>query len=110
MSDKEQDIRTPDGARDNLYFSPETVFFATNSSPNASLTSTSDLDSDRQEVDKTLYFTPRFERFLQWRQMDRSLNNSFTPVLKMCDEDTTHDEEACSSCDESLIEKIGMLN
>ena len=38
MSDKEQNIHTPDGAHHNIYFSPGTVFFATNSSPNASLT------------------------------------------------------------------------
>lgn len=109
MSDKEQDIHTPDGVHDSIYFSPGSVFFAANSSPNASLTPTSDLGNiTQQEVEKTLYFTPNFERFLQWRQMDRSLNNSsFTPILKMCDENTT---ETCSSCDESLIEKTGTLN
>lgn len=110
MSDVEQDVRTPD-ADVSVYASPgNSTFVTTNdSSLNACLTPTTcnDLEEIAQKETEEAYFTPTFEKFLQWRQSNRSSDSSFTPVLKMMHNESTPE---MSPCDESLIEQIDMLS
>jgi len=106
MSDREENVRTPDSANDSVYASPGSVFFATenDSSPNAYRTPMSDLA--QREAEET-YFTPSFQNFLQWRQMDQSPDDSpFTSVPRTNDERTPDP----SLGNESLIEQINMLS
>lgn len=110
MSDKEQDVRTPDGADEHSACAPpENAFFATkenDSSSNSFLTSTEYSDHESEEE---TFSTPGYEKFLRWRQMDRSPIDDDSPctsVRTMCDESPSK----TSSCDESLIEQIDALS
>lgn len=104
MSNEKQEIRTPDGADESsIYYSPGNVFFAggNDSSRNACSTPTGDVQQEET------YVTPRFEKFLQWRQNHSLENSSFTPQKMMMRDESTPE---ASSCDESLIEQINMLS
>lgn len=104
MSDREQDVRTSFDEADvhSVYASPEGPFFSivNDSSPTCER-------NDLEEAEET-YFTPvHSDKFLQWRQMDRSPNESpFTPVKTMLEEGTPE----ASACDESLIEQVHSLS
>lgn len=112
MSDEEQDVHTSNETDvHSMYASPENASFTTanDSSLNTYLTEYSDLEIVQQETEET-YFTPIFDKFLQWRQMDRSAvdDSPLTPMLtrSICDESTPKR----SLCDESLIKQIDMLS
>ncbi|XP_011695965.1 PREDICTED: serine/threonine-protein phosphatase 2B catalytic subunit 2-like isoform X2 [Wasmannia auropunctata] len=98
MSDKEADARTSDDI--DVYASPPgSVYFATES------------DSPSNEIaqeEEEQYFTPKFEKFLQWRQTNRSPDDSpFIPANLDIRDDSTPET---SPCDESLIKQIGILS
>lgn len=110
MSGEEQDVHISDEADiHSTCASPENASFITaNNSSYLALTEHSDLEIVQQEAEET-YFTPIFDKFLQWRQMDRSPvdNSPLTPILMRSRDESTPKR---SLCDESLIKQIDMLS
>ncbi|KMQ95983.1 serine threonine-protein phosphatase 2b catalytic subunit 2 [Lasius niger] len=113
MSDKEEDV-SASGDRDvstisSVYVSTENLSFATENVSPQDITpiKSSVLEKMPQQEAEERYCTPSFEKFLQWRCVDRSVTPSEVSLMS----DDIHDVDIpkTSACDMSLVTRMNDL-
>lgn len=113
MSDKEEDV-SASGDRDvstisSVYVSTENLSFATENVSPQDITpiKSSVLEKMPQQEAEERYCTPSFEKFLQWRCVDRSATPSEVSLMS----DDIHDVDIpkTSACDMSLVARMNDL-
>ncbi|CAL1677792.1 unnamed protein product [Lasius platythorax] len=113
MSDKEEDV-SASGDRDvstisSVYVSTENLSFATENVSPQDITpiKSSVLEKMPQQEAEERYCTPSFEKFLQWRCVDRSVTPSEVSLMS----DDIHDVDIpkTSACDMSLVARMNDL-